>query len=129
MDLSPDPSYDPKYSWQTKLRMWIGKTVQTINKKLNELLNKNTTKVLFTVISAAIVIGLAAFAVLSIITGTWVVGIGAIIGLVVGFTGSIVSQGLSQRWGKMNLTQAMLDGVIGAISGALGASGISMFFQ
>ena len=29
----------------------------------------------------------------------------------------------------MNLPQAMLDGVIGAISGALGASGISMFFS
>ena len=51
--------------------------------------------------------------------------IGAIIGGVIGAASSAVSQGLTKGWDEINGWQVLLDGTIGAISGALGASGIS----
>ena len=51
--------------------------------------------------------------------------IGAIIGAVIGGATSAISQGLTKGWNSINGWQVLLDAVIGGISGALGASGIS----
>ncbi len=51
--------------------------------------------------------------------------IGAIIGFIVGGATSAISQGLTNGWDNINGWQVLLDGTIGGISGALGASGIN----
>ena len=51
--------------------------------------------------------------------------VGATIGAYVGVGASIISQGMSSGWSNINSWQVLLDGTMGAISGAVGASGIS----
>lgn len=62
----------------------------------------------------------------AIITGTAATMIiGATIGAYVGVGASIISQGISRGFSCIDSWQVLLDGTIGAISGAVGASGIS----
>ena len=50
--------------------------------------------------------------------------IGAFVGLVVNTTASIVVQGITNGWENIDANQVVFDGLMGAVSGAVGASGI-----
>ena len=52
--------------------------------------------------------------------------IGALVGGIVGTGVSVISQGVTNGWDNINGWQVLLDGTIGAISGLLSATGISM---
>ena len=50
--------------------------------------------------------------------------IGALIGGIIGAGASVISQGITNGWDKINGWQVLLDGTIGAASGLLSATGI-----
>ena len=52
--------------------------------------------------------------------------IGGIVGVAIGVTTSIVSQGFTKGWENINAQQVVFDGVLGAVSGVIGASGIGV---
>ena len=52
--------------------------------------------------------------------------IGALVGGIIGTGVSVISQGVTNGWDNINGWQVLLDGTIGAISGLLSATGISM---
>ena len=52
--------------------------------------------------------------------------IGTLVGGIIGASVSVISQGVTNGWDNINGWQVLLDGTIGAISGLLSATGISM---
>jgi hypothetical protein len=49
-----------------------------------------------------------------------------IVGFVIGFGGSAISQGITNGWDNVNWWQAGFDGLIGGITGLIGGSGIGV---
>ena len=128
VELSPDPSYDPKYSWQTKLRMWIGKQVnKAIDKYQQLILDLGLTEEQRKVIDIVLCVTVLAVSIVIACTvpGGAALIVGGIIGGALGAGLSILSQGISQGWDKINWLQVLFDAGLGIIGGMLAGSTIS----